>query len=186
LHESLFGELVLLDVGLVKLNAALKDLNKLFAWVVIMVPKNVIVLWSTFLTSSTHLYSSEVKNVELTVGNHLVGDFSEKTGHSLVGVVVSSDSVDHLDTVHQSWKSLFNGLWSSFIEWLDEFFECLKILNVILGFVQSFGNSKLNCSPFGCGKVDLISWLTNLLGSALGSSGENGVDGSAVLASELL
>ena len=186
LHESLFGELILLNVGLVKLNAALENLNKLLAWIIIMVPKDIIVLWSSFLTSSTKLDSSEVKNVELAVGDHLVGDFSKESCHSLVSVIISSDGVDHLDTVHQSWKCLFDGLWSSFVERLDEFFECLKILNVILSFVQSFGNSKLNCSPFGSGKVDLVSWLTNLLGSALRSSGENGVDCSAILASELL
>ena len=93
------------------------------------------------------LESSEVEDVELAVGDHLVGDLSEESGHSLVSVVVSSDSVDHLDAVHQSWKSLFDAFWISFVKWLDELFEGLEILNVILGFVQSFSNSKFNCSP---------------------------------------
>jgi hypothetical protein len=148
LHESLFGELVLLDISLVKLDAALQNLDELFAWILVMIPENIIVLWGSFLSSLTHLDSSEVKNVELAVGDHLIGDFSEKSSHSLVGVVISSDGMDHLDTVHQSWKSLFDRFWISFVKWLNEFLKSLKILNVILGFVQSLGNSKLNSSPF--------------------------------------
>jgi len=93
------------------------------------------------------LQSFEVKNIVLAVCNHLVGDFSKKSGHSLVSVVISSDSMDHLDAVHQSWKSLFDAFWISFVKWFNELFEGLKILNVILGFVQSFSNSKFNSSP---------------------------------------
>jgi hypothetical protein len=55
--------------------------------------------------------------------------------------------VDHLDTVHQCWKSLHNAIWISIIKWFNELLKSLKILNVILSFVQSFGDSKLNCSP---------------------------------------
>ena len=148
LHESLFGELVLLDISLVKLDAALVNLYKLFTWILIVIPENIIVLWSSFLSGLTLLDSSEVKNVELAVGNHLIGDLSKKSSHSLVGVVISGDSMDHLDTVHQSWKSLFDRFWISFVKWLNEFLKSLKILNVILGFIQSLGNSKLNSSPF--------------------------------------
>ena len=75
LHESLFGELVLLDISLVKLDAALQNLDELFAWILVMIPENIIVLWGSFLSSLTHLDSSEVKNVELAVGDHLIGDF---------------------------------------------------------------------------------------------------------------
>ena len=132
------------------------------------------------------LESSEVEDVELAVGDHLVGDLGQESGHSLVSVVVSSDSVDHLDAVHQSWKSLFDAFWISFVKWFDELFEGLEILNVILGFVQSLGNSKLDSSPSGGGEVDLVSWFAHLLGSVLGGSAEYVVDSSAVLASELL
>jgi hypothetical protein len=100
-----------------------------------VVPKNAIVVWGSFLSSDTKLNSSEVKDGKLAVGDHLVGDFGEESGHSLVGVVVSCDGVDHLDTVHQSWKGLFDCFWISIIEWLNELLESLEILNVILGFV---------------------------------------------------
>jgi len=146
-HESLFGELVLLEISLIKLNAALENFNELLTWVFIVIPKDIIALWCTFLSSFTHLDSSEVKDGELAVGDHLVGNLSEETGHSLICVVISSDSVDHLDTVHQSWKSFLNGFWISIIKWLNELLKSLKILNVILGFVQSLSNSKLNSSP---------------------------------------
>jgi hypothetical protein len=146
-HESLFGELVLLKVSLVKLDAALKNFDELLTWIKLMIPKDIITGWLTLLAGNTKLDSSEVKDGVLAVGNHLIGDFSEKTGHSFVGVVVSGDGVDHLDTVHQSWESLLDSFWISIVEWLDKFLEGLKVLNVILGFVQSLGNSKLDGSP---------------------------------------
>jgi len=146
-HESLFGELVLLKISLVKLDAALENFNELLTWIKLVIPKDVITSWLTLLAGDSKLDSSEVKDGVLAVGDHLVGDFSEKTGHSFVGVVISSDGVDHLDAVHQSWEGLLNGFWISIIEWLDEFLESLKILNVILGFVQSLSNSKLDSSP---------------------------------------
>ena len=146
-HESLFGELVLLEISLVKLDAALKNLNELIAWIKIVVPKNIVTLWCAFLAGLSLSDSSEVEDGELAIGDHLVGDLSEQAGHSLVGVIVSGDGVDHLDTVHQSWESLFDGIWISIIKWLNEFLESLEILNVILGFVQSLGYSKLDCSP---------------------------------------
>jgi len=76
--------------------------------------------------------------------DHLVGDLHKETGHSLVGVVVSSDSVDHLDTVHESWKGVLDSLGVSVIEWLDEFLKSLEILDVIFGLVESFSDSELN------------------------------------------
>ena len=102
---------------------------------------------TSFLSSGWCLGSSEVKDCSLAVLDHFIGDLGKESGHSLVGVVVSCDSVDHLDTVHQGWKSLFDGFWVTFIEWLNELLKSLQVLDVILGFIQSFGNSKLNCSP---------------------------------------
>jgi hypothetical protein len=54
------------------------------------------------------LYLFEIKNVELAISNHLVCDFSKKSGHSFVGVVVSGNGMNHFDAVHQSWKSFFD------------------------------------------------------------------------------
>ena len=149
-HESLLGELVLLQVSSVEIDARLKHWNKLFWRVEFVIPKDVITLWALLL-AVTVSDSDEVQNVVLAVVDHLVRDLHEETGHSLVGVVVSGDGVDHLDTVHQSWKGVLDSLWVSVVEWLDEFLESLKILDVIFGLVESFGDSKLNGSPLGGG-----------------------------------
>ena len=112
-----------------------------------MIPKNIVTCWCTFFGSDSLPDSSEVENVVLTVGDHLVSNFGKKSGHSLISVIISGDSMDHLDTVHQGWESFFDGVWISFIEWFNELFKSLEILNVILSFVQCFSNSKLNSSP---------------------------------------
>jgi hypothetical protein len=112
-HESLLGELVLLKVSSIEVNAALKHWDELIWRIELIVPKNVIGLRSSFLTIFTVSDSNEVQDVELAVSDHLVGDFDKKTGHSLVGVVVSGDGVDHLDAVHQSWEDFLDALWVS-------------------------------------------------------------------------
>jgi len=166
-HESLLGELVLLEVSLVKLNARFKDWNELLMRDCFGIPKDIVTLDSTLLDGFTSSDLSEVENVELAVGDHLIGDLDEETSHSFVGVVVSGDGVDHLDTVHQSWKSFLNGLWGTIVEWLNEFLEGLKILDVIFSLIQRFSDSKLNASPLGGGEVDLGVWFVHLLILAL-------------------
>jgi len=124
-------------------------------------------LKEVFIPEHKGEYSNEIQDIELAVSDHLVGDLDKKTGHSLVGVVVSGDGVDHLDTVHQSWKSFLNGLWGTIVEWLNEFLEGLKILDVIFSLIQRFSDSKLNASPLGGGEVDLGVWFVHLLILAL-------------------
>jgi hypothetical protein len=41
-HQALFGELILLCISLVEVDAGLKDWNELIWWIGIMVPKNII------------------------------------------------------------------------------------------------------------------------------------------------
>ena len=57
--------------------------------------------------------------------------------------------MNHLDAVHQSWKGLLDGFWSAVIEWLNELLKGLEILDIVLGFVESLGDSELNASPLG-------------------------------------
>ena len=185
-HESLLGELVLLEVSSIKVNAALKHWNKLLWWILLVLPKNIIGLRGTFLGVVTSLESNEVENVVLAVVDHLVGDLDEQASHSLVGVVVSSDGVDHLNTIHQGWKGLFDGVWGSVLEWVDELLKSLEVLNVILGLVEVLGNSELKTSPLRGGQVDLGVWLSHLVIGVLRSSSEDVIDGSAVLTLELL
>ena len=185
-HKSLFGELVLLQVGSVEVNAALKHWDELLWWILLVVPKDIIGWWSILLAVVTSLESHEVEDVVLAVSDHLVGDLDEKTSHSLVGVVVSGDGVDHLDTVHQGWKGLFDGVWGAVLEWIDELLKGLEILNVVLSLVEVLSDSELKTSPLGGGEVDLGVWLCELIAGVLGGGSEYVINGSAVLALKLL
>ena len=60
-HESLLGELVLLEVSSIKVNAALKHWNELLWWILLVLPKNIIGLRGTFLGVVTSLESNEVE-----------------------------------------------------------------------------------------------------------------------------
>lgn len=124
-HESLLGELILLEIGGIKVDAALQDWNELLWWVKLMVPEDLVTGRLSLLISLTSSDSSEVEDGELAVVDHLIGDLDEESGHSLVGAVVSSDGVDHLDTIHESWKSLLDSLWVAFVQWLDELLQGL-------------------------------------------------------------
>lgn len=151
--QTFLGELVLLNVCLVQIKALLKHVNELIWWVLLVVPKNSVVNWSWLLASSllsssqltdwshAHLDAAEVDDVESAIGDHLVCNTDKQTGHSLVGVVVASNRVDHLDRVHQSWKGILNALWSSIVQWLDEFFEGLEVLDVVFRLVKSFSDT---------------------------------------------
>lgn len=130
--------------------------------------------------------ASEVNNVVFTVGNHLVGNLDEKSSHSLVCVVVSSDGVNHLDGVHKGGKSVLDRLGCAFIKWLNELFKSLEVLNVVFGFVEGLSDTELNASPFAGGKVDLVSWSVSIVSGVLSCGCQDIEDGSAVLGSELL
>jgi len=96
-HKSLLGELILLDVSLLKINAALENWNELVWWELLIIPKDIIREHGSLLDWLTSCQLPEVEDVELALGDHLIGDLDKETCHSLVGVVVSSDGVDHLD-----------------------------------------------------------------------------------------
>jgi len=93
--------------------------------------------------------------------------------------------VDHLNTVHESGKGILDGVRGSFIEGLNELLKSGEILDVILGLVESFGDSQFDSLPLGCRKIDLVS-LATTVGLILGCLVEDIEDGAAVLASELL
>ena len=115
----------------------------------------------------------------------MVSNLDEKSGHSLVSVVVSCDSVNHLDRVHKGGKGVLDGFRSAFVKWLDELFKGLEILNVVFGFVESFSDTELNASPLASGKVDFVTRSVSIVGGVLSSCGQDIKDGTAVLGSEL-
>lgn len=91
-----------------------------------------------------HLQSAEVDDGEAAVLNHLVGDAGEQASHAVLSVVVASNSVDHLDGVHQSWKSILNLLRVTLVKWLNEFLQGLQIFHIIFGLVEVLSDSQLN------------------------------------------
>jgi hypothetical protein len=146
-HESLSGELILFLIGLVEVNAALENWDKFLWWVFIFIPKYIITLWVTSLGLLLLTHGLEVQDIPSASSDHLCGNFDKEASHSLIGIVVSSDSVDHLDTVHQCWKNFLDALWSTIVEWLNESLKGLEIFDIIFGLIESFGYSKLNASP---------------------------------------
>lgn len=120
------------------------------------------------------------------IRDHLIGNLDEETSHSLIGVVVSGDGLDHLDTVHESWEGLFDVFGSSIVEWLNESLKSLQVLDVVFGLVECLCDSKLDASPLGGRKVDLVSWSSKLFSSRRGGGCQDVIDGPAVLASQLL
>jgi len=184
LLEAQLGLLVLLLVSIVEVDAALEHWDELFWRVLLVVPKSLGVL--LLLALLCDLSSSELSEVEdhvLAAGDHLVGDLDEQVGHTLVGVVVTGNGVDHLNRVHQCGEGLCDGVGVTVVQRVDELFKSLQVLHVVLGLVQGFGNSELNASPLGGGEIDLVSGLASDVSWALRSLGEDVIDGPAVLAS---
>ena len=104
IHQPFLGEIILLLISLVEVNAALKDWDKLIWWIFILFPKDIITLNSAFSVAElTGLHSLEVENVPAAPGDHFCCDLNKEASHPFVCVVVSGDGVNHLDTVHQGW-----------------------------------------------------------------------------------
>jgi hypothetical protein len=114
-----------------------------------VIPKSIIWWLLALLGDLTQASVSVAQDVLSAVLDHLVSDLDKETSHTLVGVVISGDSMNHLDTIHESWKGLLDGLWCSIIKGLNELLKGLEILDVIFSFVESFSNSELNASPLG-------------------------------------
>ena len=94
--------------------------------------------------------------------------------------------MDHLNGVHQSWEGVLDSLWCAFVKGFDELLKSSKVLNVILSFIELLSNFELNTSPFRCSKINFISGFAELFSWVLAGLSKNVIDGSAVLASELL
>jgi hypothetical protein len=129
---------------------------------------------------------AEVHNVILAVEDHLVGDLHEKSSHSLGGVIVSGNGVDHLDGVEKGWEGLLDSNCVASVEGLKELLKSLKVLDIVFGFIKGLSDSVLHTIPIRGSKVDLVLLTTKLVRAWSSCNVENINDGSAVLASELL
>jgi hypothetical protein len=99
-HESLFGELVLLLISSTKINAALHNRDEFIWWIIFSIPKNGIIWRVTLLDWNSLPGEFEIQNSKLAASNHGSGNLGEESGHPVVGAVVTSNGVDHLDGVH--------------------------------------------------------------------------------------
>ena len=126
MFESLLGELVLVHISLVELEAGTERDNKLIMGDLAMVPEDGVIEATCILLTAGFLGHVGVnavlegEDVLLAVDDHLVGDLHEETSHALVSVVVSGDGVDHLDRVHEYGEGLLDGYWVAIVERLDE------------------------------------------------------------------
>ena len=158
--ESLLSELVLVHISLMQFEARSEHRDQLIMGDLPMVPKDGIIQATGVLLPARllrHIRRNallEREDVCLAVDDHLVGDLNEEAGHALVSVVVSGDGVDHLDTVHEHGQGLFDSDWIAIVQRFDETLQRLQVLNIILGFVQVFGDSQLNTAPVRQQQVD--------------------------------
>jgi hypothetical protein len=184
--ESLLGELVLADVGLVEGKALLEDHDQFFVGDEVVFPKDAVIKSGASLLlgglDSFDLLESE--DVHLAVGDHLVSNLDEEASHAFVSVIVASDGVDHLDGVHEDGQSLSNSDWISVIKRLDKTLQGLEVLDVVFSLIEGLSDLELDTSPVAEGQVDSgIGLFTHV---TLAYSGKDILDGSAVLVAELL
>jgi hypothetical protein len=155
-HESFLGELVLLLIGSIQINAALHNWNEFIWWIVFDSPKDMIIKRWALLWWLTFASVLEVKDGLLARPDHGRGDLAEEASHPIVGTVVTGNGMDHLDGVHESGKNFLDGLRCSVIKRLNEFVQSLEILDVVLGFIELLSDSEVKTKPFGGSKGDAI------------------------------
>lgn len=97
-----------------------------------------------------------MKDFLLAILDHLVGDLDKETSHLIVGVVESSDGMDHLDCIHESRKGIDNLLRGAFVEWFQELLKGREVLHVILGFVQLIGEQQIESVVVDHQLVDVL------------------------------
>ena len=184
--QSLLGELVLREVGLVQLEALLEYNDELVMGDLILLPKNAVVHGGRALGGllGDGAGTLESENVLFAVDDHLVGDLDKEASHALVSVVVAGNGVDHLDGVHQDGEGLLDGNWIAIVEGLDEAFESLEVFDVVLGLVEVLSDSQLDGAPVRESEVNsTVSVAVSLVG---GSGGEDVTDSLAVFGLQLL
>ena len=57
----------------------------------------------------------EENDIVLAVVDHLIGNLAEQFCHAVIGIVITSNSVDHLDAIHQTWEGFFDCIWISIV-----------------------------------------------------------------------
>ncbi len=71
-------------------------------------------------------------DVLLAARDHLVGDLHKQRGHALRGVVLPTDTVNHLDGIDQTWDGGDHADGVAAVEWLVEALEGVEVLDIVL------------------------------------------------------
>ena len=69
-----------------------------------MIPENIISWDNTRSDCLPFADFQEENDIVLAVVDHLIGDLAEQFCHAVIGIVITSDGVDHLDPIDQSRK----------------------------------------------------------------------------------
>ena len=135
------------------------------------------------MSSCTLVFYDHSRPYLLAVTNHLVGDLGEEVRHAILGVVVTSDGVDHLDGVHESGESVDDRRCGPRVQRLDEALEGEKIFYIILGLVGVLSDLHVNILP---ALDEVLNLVLGKIRVGLREGGKQTVDLFAVLALELL
>mmetsp|Transcript_60780 Transcript_60780/g.98402 ORF Transcript_60780/g.98402 Transcript_60780/m.98402 type:complete len:237 (-) Transcript_60780:109-819(-) len=168
-QEGLLRGPVLLLIGIVQLDAGVEIFNQ---------------MQRVFLPQLVRLFT--LKDTLLAVCDHLIGDLGKEVGHSLGGIIVPCDGVDHLHGVHQCGKGVHDGGRATDVERLDELLERGEVLDVVLGFVEGLSDGNVDLLP---PPQCIEDGLARLRGHVLGhprDGPEKSEDHLALLGPELL
>lgn len=150
----------------------------------VVFPENGVIITLLAFLGGQCLDDFKGEDVALAVQNHLVGDLNEEACHSFVCVVIPRYCVNHLDRVHQNRQGLFDLHRITLVKRLNEAFKGLEVLDIILGLIEVFCNSKLDSAPITQSQKDgRVAMLVNF---ALTGGLKGVVDSAGVLAPDLL
>ena len=80
-------------------------------------------------------------------GSYLIGDFDEKTCHSLWSIVVSGYRVYHTDSINHARYTVQHLHRTGSLQRLAEFHQCVQILHVIFSFIGSIRDPSIERFP---------------------------------------
>ncbi len=71
-------------------------------------------------------------NVIFAAGDHLIGDLDKDGSHSLRRIVVSRDTVDHLDSIDQARNRRDHSNGVALVQRLAETVQGVQVLDIVL------------------------------------------------------
>jgi hypothetical protein len=82
------------------------------------------------------LWNATLEDIVFAISDHLIGNLLEQIRHRSSSRIVSRNSMNHLNRIHQRRQGLNNSLGSSLIQWLNKLLKNTQVLHIILCLVQ--------------------------------------------------